>query len=88
VDKAPVTPVAVIGMACRLPGSIDSPDRLWEALLGGDDPITEIPPDRWNADDYYDPEPAAHGRSVSRWGVSWARHTSPMPPRPSSSTRR
>ena len=37
VDKASVTPVAVIGMACRLPGGINSPDLLWEALLRGDD---------------------------------------------------
>ncbi|KAA8966016.1 sulfolipid-1 biosynthesis phthioceranic/hydroxyphthioceranic acid synthase [Mycobacterium sp.] len=65
---APVTPVAVIGMACRLPGGIDSPEQLWEALLRGDDLITEIPPDRWNADDYYDPEPGVPGRSVSKWG--------------------
>ncbi|MDI3314309.1 MAG: sulfolipid-1 biosynthesis phthioceranic/hydroxyphthioceranic acid synthase [Mycobacterium sp.] len=63
-----VTPVAVIGMACRLPGGIDSPDQLWAALLRGDDLVTEIPPDRWDADDYYDPEPGVPGRSVSRWG--------------------
>jgi polyketide synthase 5 len=65
----PVTPVAVVGMACRLPGGIDSPERLWEALLRGDDLVTEIPPDRWDADDYYDPEPGMHGRSVSKWGA-------------------
>ena len=64
-----VTPVAVIGMACRLPGGIDSPDQLWEALLRGDDLVTEIPPDRWDADEYYDPEPGVPGRSVSRWGA-------------------
>jgi acyl transferase domain-containing protein/acyl carrier protein len=68
VDKTRFTPVAVIGMSCRLPGGIDSPDRLWEALLRGDDLITEIPADRWNADEYYDPEPGVPGRSVSRWG--------------------
>jgi polyketide synthase 5 len=56
-------------MACRLPGSIDSPNLLWEALLRGDDLITEIPPDRWDADEYYDPEPGVPGRSVSRWGA-------------------
>src|ERR1700742_3957083 len=65
----PVTPVAVIGMACRLPGGVDSPERLWEALLRGDDLVTEIPPDRWDADDYYDPEPGMQGRSVSKWGA-------------------
>ncbi|WP_241011130.1 sulfolipid-1 biosynthesis phthioceranic/hydroxyphthioceranic acid synthase [Mycobacterium camsae] len=55
-------------MACRLPGSIDSPEKLWDALLRGDDLVTEVPADRWDADDYYDPEPGVPGRSVSRWG--------------------
>ncbi|OMC34843.1 polyketide synthase [Mycobacterium colombiense] len=69
IGTTPVTPVAVIGMACRLPGGIDSPEQLWEALLRGDDLVTEIPPDRWDADEYYDPEPGVPGRSVSRWGA-------------------
>ena len=56
-------------MACRLPGGIDSPEQLWEALLRGDDLVTEIPPDRWDADEYYDPEPGVPGRSVSKWGA-------------------
>ncbi len=63
-----VTPIAVIGMACRLPGGIDSPELLWDALLRGDDLITEIPADRWELDEHYDPQPGVPGRSVSRWG--------------------
>ncbi|OBL02515.1 polyketide synthase [Mycobacterium sp. 1245499.0] len=63
------TPVAVIGMACRLPGGIDSPHRLWQALLRGDDFVGEIPADRWDADLFYDPEPGVPGRSVTRWGA-------------------
>ena len=43
MNKTPATPIAVIGMACRLPGGIESPDQLWEALLRGDDLVTEIP---------------------------------------------
>ena len=66
---AAVVPVAVIGMACRLPGGIDSPERLWEALLRGEDLVTEIPPERWDADDYYDPQPGVPGRSVCKWGA-------------------
>lgn len=69
VVKTSCTPVAVIGMACRLPGGIDSPQRLWEALLRGDDLVTEIPADRWDADDYYDPQPGVPGRSVCKWGA-------------------
>ncbi|MCK8645996.1 type I polyketide synthase [Mycobacterium colombiense] len=56
-------------MACRLPGGIDSPQRLWEALLRGDDLVGEIPADRWDADLFYDPEPGVPGRSVTRWGA-------------------
>ena len=55
------TPVAVIGMACRLPGGIDSPERLWESLLRGDDHVTEVPQDRWDADEYYHPESGEKG---------------------------
>ncbi|MGD1252931.1 sulfolipid-1 biosynthesis phthioceranic/hydroxyphthioceranic acid synthase [Mycobacterium seoulense] len=66
---ATAVPVAVIGMACRLPGGIDSPQQLWEALLRGDDLVGEIPADRWDADLYYDPEPGVPGRSVTRWGA-------------------
>lgn len=49
VGATPVTPVAGIGMACRLPAGIDSPDQSWEALLRGDDLATATPFDRWDA---------------------------------------
>jgi acyl transferase domain-containing protein/acyl carrier protein len=69
VAEPMVTPIAVIGMACRLPGGIDSPAQLWEALLRGDDLVTEVPPDRWDADEFFDAERGVPGRSVSRWGA-------------------
>lgn len=56
-------------MGCRLPGGIDSPAELWEALLRGDDHVTVVPRDRWDAEEYYDPEPGVPGRSVSKWGA-------------------
>jgi polyketide synthase 5 len=55
-------------MSCRLPGSIDSPELLWEALLRGDDLVTEIPLERWDAESLYDPERSVPGRSVTKWG--------------------
>ncbi|MDG5481777.1 sulfolipid-1 biosynthesis phthioceranic/hydroxyphthioceranic acid synthase [Mycolicibacterium gadium] len=67
--NAPETQVAVIGVGFRLPGGITSPEQLWDALLRGEDFITEIPSERWDADDYYDPEPGVPGRSVSKWGA-------------------
>jgi acyl transferase domain-containing protein len=63
-----VTPVAVIDAACRLPGGVDSPGTSWEAVLWSDDMITEIPSERWDAEEHYDPEHGVPGRSVSRWG--------------------
>ncbi|ODQ88259.1 polyketide synthase [Mycolicibacterium flavescens] len=56
-------------MSCRLPGGIESPEQLWDALLKGDDFVTEIPRGRWDAEEYYDPEPGVPGRSVSKWGA-------------------
>ena len=67
--RGPLTPIAVVGMACRLPGGIDSPHKLWEALLRGDDLVTEIPADRWDADEIFDAEKGVAGRSVSKWGA-------------------
>ena len=56
-------------MACRLPGGIESPEKMWDALLAGDDLVTEVPRDRWDNDHYYDPEPGVPGRTASKWGA-------------------
>src|SRR3546814_5852550 len=56
-------------MGGRWPGGNDSPDQMWEALLKGQDFVTTIPESRWDADEYYDPEPGVPGRSVSKWGA-------------------
>jgi acyl transferase domain-containing protein/acyl carrier protein len=68
MTEASATPIAVIGMGCRLPGGIESPEKLWEALLRGDDLVTEIPADHWDVDEFYDPEPGVPGKSVTRYG--------------------
>ena len=69
MGEARVTPIAVIGMSCRLPGGIDTPELLWDALLAGTDLVTEIPADRWDADELYDPERGVPGKTMSRWGA-------------------
>ena len=69
VRDSSATPIAVVGMACRLPGGIDSTHKLWEALLRGDDLVTEVPGDRWDADELFDRESGVPGRSVSKWGA-------------------
>jgi acyl transferase domain-containing protein/acyl carrier protein len=60
--------IAVIGIGCRLPGGVASPDELWRAVIDGRDLVTEVPPARWDAGAVYDPEPGVPGRTVSRWG--------------------
>lgn len=55
----PPSPIAIIGMACRLPGGSDNPDKLWNMLSEGRSGWKEIPEDRWNKDSFYHPDPEA-----------------------------
>lgn len=60
--------IAVIGMACRWPGGIASPQELWELLERGGDAITEVPPTRWDAEAWYAPQARLPGKMSSKWG--------------------
>ncbi|MFJ3978810.1 beta-ketoacyl synthase N-terminal-like domain-containing protein [Streptomyces sp. NPDC090021] len=60
------TPIAVIGMGCRLPGAAD-PAQFWDALLAGRDMVTEVPADRWDVASFYSPD-GGRGRSQGKWG--------------------
>lgn len=60
-------PIAIIGVGCRFPGA-DNPESFWELLRSGQDAITEVPPDRWDIDAFYDPHPGTPGKMSSRWG--------------------
>jgi acyl transferase domain-containing protein/acyl carrier protein len=61
-------PVAIIGMSCRFPGGANTPEAFWDLLQNGVDAISEIPPERWKIDDYYDPDPDKPGKISTRWG--------------------
>src|SRR5262245_18782840 len=65
---AAAEPVAVIGIGCRFPGDVVGPQRYWNFLANGGNAISEVPPDRWDADACYDPDPLAPGRMTSKWG--------------------
>jgi acyl transferase domain-containing protein len=61
-------PIAIIGMACRFPGGANSIRQYWDLLHEGVDGISEVPKDRWDIDEYYDPDPDAPGKMNVRKG--------------------
>ncbi|WP_218177801.1 type I polyketide synthase [Amycolatopsis australiensis] len=62
-------PVAIVGMACRFPGGIRTPDEYWAFVAAGGDAIGPFPAGRgWDADGLHDPDPDAAGKSVTREG--------------------
>ncbi|OBH44101.1 type I polyketide synthase [Mycobacterium mantenii] len=56
---------AIVGYAARFPGAADA-DEFWDVLRDGRDVISEVPQDRWNVDEFFDPEPGAPGKVVTR----------------------
>ena len=59
--------MAVIGMACRLPGAPDL-ETFWRNLEGGVESVTEVPAERWAVDAYFSPDREAPGKLYSRRG--------------------
>ena len=59
--------IAIIGIGCRFPGAPDA-RAFWNLLRNAVDAIREVPADRFDLRDFYDPDPAAPGKIVTRWG--------------------
>lgn len=60
-------PIAIVGLACRLPGA-DSPAAVWDLVARGGDAIAPVPADQWDADTLYHPDPDMPGRCTTRHG--------------------
>ncbi|MBI1357396.1 MAG: SDR family NAD(P)-dependent oxidoreductase [Acidobacteria bacterium] len=67
-DAALSEPIAILGMGCRLPGGVTTPEEYWRLLADGVDAIQEAPAERWDVDAYFDPDPSAPGKTNTRWG--------------------
>jgi acyl transferase domain-containing protein len=59
-------PIAIVGSACRFAGGASSPSKLWDLLSNPRDVRSHIPNSRFNAENYYHPNPAYHGHSNIR----------------------
>ncbi|MCX7920863.1 MAG: amino acid adenylation domain-containing protein [Clostridia bacterium] len=61
-------PIAIIGMGCRFPGGVKSPEAFWEVLKNGVDCITDVPNSRWELSEFYSANRDNPGKVITRKG--------------------
>ncbi|WP_239005049.1 polyketide synthase [Mycolicibacterium sp. CBMA 360] len=65
IDGPAASSFAIVGYAARFPGATDA-ESFWEMLRDGRDAVSEIPQDRWDVDEFFDADPDAKGKIVTR----------------------
>ncbi|MEU7598661.1 type I polyketide synthase, partial [Streptomyces sp. NPDC039022] len=70
LEAAEQEPLAIVGMACRFPGGVGSPEEFWEFLASGGDGVDGFPTDRgWDLESVYDPDGEREGTSYVAQGA-------------------
>jgi len=67
-EHASHEPIAIVGLGCRMPGSAVDPEAFWDMLRRGETAIGEVPAERWDVDQFYDPDPDRPGKMYVRHG--------------------
>src|SRR6266513_5348044 len=60
--------IAIIGIGCRFPGGVNDTESFWKLLVEGREVVSDVPPDRWNVERFYDAEPGLVGKSIAKRG--------------------
>ncbi len=68
LENAKNDSIAIIGMSCRFPSDVETPEEFWDMLCNGIDAVREVPKERWDIDAYYDPHPEVPGKMYTRYG--------------------
>ena len=69
LEQAQNEPVAIIGVGLRFPGGAVDAETFWQLLRDGVDTVIDIPSERWDIQQFYDPDPAKPGKMTTRYGT-------------------
>lgn len=67
-ESGSVEPIAIVSTACRFPKSSDTPEKFWESLINKTDEVSEVPPERWDRDAFFDEDQEAPGKMYTLRG--------------------